>query len=131
MNKKTFLLSIIVLLSGCQNQKTYTLEERAKRLEKLGTELLETQKEKNNYKYSLKMWKYRREVDKYREIATKKTAESLILEGRLLFSMFRFEEAEKVIERAVELEPNNQEYIALLEQTKEAIKEVNKSRIKI
>lgn len=39
--------------------------------------------------------------------------------------------AEKVIERAVELEPNNQEYIALLEQTKEAIKEVNKSRIKI
>ena len=61
---------------------------------------------------------YLEKIQKYRQILTdkpiKRAAEAYVLEGRVLFSQLQLKEAQKTIEKAIKLDPNNPEYLLIL-----------------
>ena len=58
---------------------------------------------------------YLEKIQEYRQILNdepiKRAAEAWVLEGRVLFTQLKLKKAQKAVERAVELDPNNPEYL--------------------
>ncbi|ELS03564.1 hypothetical protein Xen7305DRAFT_00032880 [Xenococcus sp. PCC 7305] len=61
---------------------------------------------------------YLDKIQEYSQIVNdepiKRAAEAKVLEGKVLFSQLQLEEAQKAVERAVELDPNNPKYLNTL-----------------
>ncbi len=83
--------------------------------EELLLEEIELEQKKGNNKRILELIQ---KLEKYRRIkendSNKKLAEVLVLKGRVLFSQLQLKEAQKAIERAIELDSNNPEYLLIL-----------------
>ena len=121
MNKVLTVVTVLVLLTGCQVPKQeQSLENK---LKKIMVEGEEAAKEGNRKLVISKLKEYKELVD---EESNNKAAQALALEAKVLFSQERFEEAEKVIEEALILTPDNQDYIQLLSKTKKAKNQVEK-----
>ena len=89
-------------------KKDRNLSATAKRILSEADEALE---QKNNDLYLAKIQQYRQLLNGE---PFKRAAEAWILEGRVLFSQLRLQEAQQAIEEAVQLDSNNPEYLLIL-----------------
>ncbi len=120
MNKILFV-TVLVLLTGCQvSDKEYSLEDQ---LNKIMVEA-ETAAKKGDRKLVISTLKEYKQL--VHNESNNKAAETLALEAKVLFSQHRFNQAEKSLEKALELDPDNREYIQLLSKTKKAKNQVEK-----
>ncbi len=120
MNKILFV-TVLVLLTGCQVVKQeQSLEDQ---LKKIMVEA-ETAAKKGDRKLVISTLKEYKQLVK--EESSNKEAELLAVKAKVLFSQHRFNQAEKSLEKALELDPDNQDYIQLLTKTKKAKNEVEK-----
>ena len=120
MNKFLFV-TVLVLLTGCQvSNKEQSLEDK---LNKIMVEA-ETAAKKGDRKLVISTLKEYKQLVK--EESSNKVAEVLAVEAKVLFSQQRFDQAEKSLEKALELDPDNQGYIQLLTKTKKAKNQAEK-----
>ena len=89
-------------------KKDRSLSATAKRILAEADEALE---QGNNDLYLAKIQQYRQLLNGE---PIKRAAEAWILEGRVLFSQLRLQEAQQAIEEAVQLDSNNPEYLLIL-----------------
>ncbi len=121
MNKVLTFVTVLVVLTGCQVAKQeQSLEDQ---LKKIMVEA-ETAAKKGDRKLVISTLKEYKQL--VQEESSNKVAEVLAVEARVLFSQQRFDQAEKSLEKALELDPDNREYIQLLSKTKKAKNEVEK-----
>ncbi len=121
MNKVLTFVTVLVVLTGCQVAKQeQSLEDQ---LKKIMVEA-ETAAKKGDRKLVISTLKEYKQL--VQEESSNKVAEVLAVEARVLFSQQRFDQAEKSLGKALELDPDNREYIQLLSKTKKAKNEVEK-----
>ena len=121
MNKVLTVVTVLVLLAGCQVAKQeQSLEDQ---LKKIMVEA-ETAAKKGDRKLVISKTKEYKQLVK--EESSNKEAELLAVEAKVLFSQQRFDQAEKSLEKALELDPDNQDYVQLLTKTKKAKNQAEK-----